>query len=174
MVSPKIDTVGPDGALRRNEQGADSIETGAQMRGRAGVPTPLPRDPRRVGLCVRVRILAVHQLEREQVLRGELIARADAIPAAELLAEPDPAVIIVDRLPRVGVQRPRIDIRPVRQLGGIGVQEPLHYGASRGIGNQGVRSFGRGTSAFPFTLPRIRACPLRGKRRPRAIAAQRH
>ena len=69
--------------------------------------------------------------------------------ASELLAEPDPAIIIVDGLPRVRIQRPRIDIRPVRQLRRIGVQKALHNGASRGIGNQGCALVRQGHERIP-------------------------
>ena len=136
VVSPVIETMDPP-RPRRNQQRADRSNPALDRGERAALPAPLPGEPRRVRLGVRIGILARHQLKRQQVLSRELVAQRQRDRASRsLLVEPRAAVVVVDRLRRIGIERPRIDVGAVRQLRRIGIQKPLDDGARRGVGRQ--------------------------------------
>ena len=74
-----------------------------------------------------VGILPVHELKSLHVLQRQVVARRNAILVPGVV-ENNPQTVVIDVLPGIGVQRPGIDVRAVRQLGGIGAQDRLDDG----------------------------------------------
>ena len=84
----------------------------------------------------RVRILSRYKLKRIHALRGKRISQPDGVSRRDALIETDGAGVVVDRLGRVRVERPLIDIRPVRQFRREGVQKTLDERPFGGIARE--------------------------------------
>ena len=134
-----------DSARVRHEQGADAVESGGELGRRVRAPGAFPGGAGGVRLGIGVGILAGDQLERLQVLRGELVAQDEPVAGAGRLVETEAGVVVVDGLRGVGVQGARVDVGAVGEYERIGGQEPLDDRARGGVG--GERAYARRRAA---------------------------
>ena len=105
-------------SLIGNEQRPDAAKTGGKLCACGRGPGARPSKARVVRLGPCVGILAGDKLEGLHRLRSELVEQRKPVRVAQVLVEPGSDVVVVDKLRRVGVEGPRIDVDAVRQCGG--------------------------------------------------------
>ena len=116
-----------------HQQRMDAIEADRYIQKGAGVKRMVPGKARGVGLGIRVGVLSGHKLESHHLLIGEGVLRKEFVVSAEILIEAKVGRSGVDRLRRVGVEGPGIDVRAVRRGFGISIDPSLEQAEDGGV-----------------------------------------
>src|ERR1051326_4055879 len=114
----------------------NAVEANREVEQRAGVEEMIPGDAGVKRLRVGVGVLSGDQLKGHHLLIGECVLREDSIVRAEVLIDADAGRIGIDRLWRIGIERPRVDVSAVRDGLRVGVDPALEQAKDRWVGGE--------------------------------------
>ena len=136
LVRSPDDDLRPDGVGFGGQQGMDAVEPDGEIDQGVRVKAVVPGDPGVVRLGIGIGILPGNQLKGHDLLICEGVLHGDSVARAGSMIEAYHRSAGIDRLRRVGVEGPRVDIGAVGQRFRVGIDPALDQAIDSGVGGK--------------------------------------